>query len=327
MAELAALDRLQRDAGAAHADRQRRPPEFPPPWAVAWGDDRFGLWAELAVKTVVQRMRWIEPGWFWMGSVDAERALMRDKAWEGMAKDESPRHRVKLTHGFWLADTACTQALWLAVVGGQNPSRFKDDPELPVEQVSFGDVRGFLQRLEGAYSEGRGADLPTEAEWEYACRAGTHTAFAFGATVTPQQVNYNGDYPYGGAAKGLNRKRTVPVKALPANRWGLHQMHGNVWEWCDDELRDYADTAVVDGVVLDPAGQRRSGPEAPRAVRGGSWIARAGAARSAYRGHGQRGGRYHYLGFRFALRSTSPVLAEPCPEGRILGSGLEGRRV
>ena len=324
MADLAVIGRSARDADAAHADRQRRPPEFPPPWAVAWGDDHFGLWAELAVKTVIQRLRWIEPGRFFMGSDDAERALLRDEAWERWAQNESPRHCVQLTQGFWLADTACTQAMWFAVVGGENPSHFSDDPQLPVEQVSFDDVQGFLRRLQGAFSEGRGVDLPTEAEWEYACRAGTNTAFAIGATVTPQQVNYDGHYPYGDAAKGLNRERTVPVKALPANRWGLYQMHGNVWEWCSDVLRNYADTAVAEGVVLDPAGQRGSGPAALRALRGGSWFRLAGTARSAYRGLSQRDARFHYLGFRFALRSTSPVLAEPGPQGQVLLSGPEG---
>ena len=83
------------------ADTARRPPEFPPPWAVAWGDDRFGLWAELNVKTVIQRLRWTEPGWFWMGSPGAEPERFGD---------EDPRHRVRLTVGFWLADTACHSA-------------------------------------------------------------------------------------------------------------------------------------------------------------------------------------------------------------------------
>ena len=295
----------------------RHPPELPPPWACAWGDDRYGLWAELDVKTVVQRLRWIEPGEFWMGSPDAEPERFGD---------EDPRHRVRLTVGFWLADTACTQALWQAVVG-DTPSHFSGDLELPVEQVSFDDVHGFLGRLQADFAEGGVAQLPTESQWEYACRAGTETAFAFGATITPQQVNYDGNYPYGDAAKGLYRERTVPVNALPANRWGLYQMLGNVWEWCDDKRRDYGRTAVAGGVVLDPAGQRGSGSAAGGAVRGGSWLDRAGHARSAYRSANQRGYRYRNLGFRFALRSTSPGPAEPAgPEGlQVLGSGPEGR--
>ena len=308
--------------GAMADDTARRPPEFPPPWAVAWGDDRFGLWAELEVKTVIQRLRWIEPGWFWMGS----------RKGEGGHSSELPRHRVRVRDGFWLADTACTQAMWLAVlVGDSNPSRFSDDTALPVEEVSFDDVARFLLRLTVEFTEGCNAELPTEAEWEYACRAGTEAAFAFGDTINPQQVNYDGNEPYGNAAKGLYRERTVPVKALPANRWGLFQMHGNVWEWCDDYGRDYgrndAETAVADGFVLDPAGQRGSGPEARRAVRGGSWVRIAGLARSACRASFPRGGRSRSLGFRFALRSTSQGPAEPAgPEGlQVLGLGPEGR--
>ena len=225
--------------GAMVDATSHQPAEFPPPWAVAWGDDRFGLWAELEVNTVVQRLRWIAPGEFWMGSDKAERALLRNKDWERWAERESPRHRVCLSEGFWLADTACTQAMWLAVLDGENnPSHFSDDPELPVESVSFDDVVRFLHRLKIEFTEGCAANLPTEAQWEYACRAGTEAAFAFGDTITPQQVNCDGNHPYGNAAKGLFRERTVPVKALPANRWGLYQMHGNIWEWCDDELRN-----------------------------------------------------------------------------------------
>ena len=311
------------DAPVAEDDTARRPPEFPPPWASAWGDDRFGLWAELQVKTVVQRLRWIEPGVFWMGSPE-----------EDMNKDseEAPRHRVRLAVGFWLVDTACTQAMWLAVLDAEkNPSHFRDDSELPLESVSFDDVARFLHRLKAEFTEGCSAELPSEAEWEYACRAGTETAFAFGDTITPQQVNYDGNHPYGNAAKGLYRERTVPVKALQANRWGLYQMHGNVWEWCDDFGRDYgrndAETVVADGFVLDPAGQRGSGPEAHRAVRGGSWFDGARLARSAFRGALQRGDRSERLGFRFALRSTSPGPAKPAgPEGlQGLGLGPEGR--
>ena len=203
--------------------------------------------------------------------------------------------------------------------------------ELPVERVSFDDVARFLHRLKIEFTEGCNAGLPTEAQWEYACRAGTEAAFAFGDTINPQQVNYDGNEPYGNAAKGLYRERTVPVKALPANRWGLFQMHGNVWEWCDDYGRDYgrndAETAVADGFVLDPAGQRGSGPEARRAVRGGSWVRIAGLARSACRASFPRGGRSRSLGFRFALRSTSQGPAEPAgPEGlQVLGLGPEGR--
>ena len=112
----------------------REPPEFPPRWASAWGDDRHGLWADLQVAGVVQRLRWIEPGEFVMGSDPNSDA--------GSDPDEQPAHRVRLTHGFWLANTACTQALWQAVMGS-NPSGFKGDDSRPVERVRCEEVDDF----------------------------------------------------------------------------------------------------------------------------------------------------------------------------------------
>ena len=277
----------------ADDDRWRRPPAFPPAWADAWGDDRFGLWAEFSVGDVLQRMRWVEPGTFWMGSPDEE---------DERGSSEGPRHQVHLT-GFWLADSACSQALWQAVMGGENPSYFKGDAALPVEQVSWDDVQGFLKRLEAGLPDGSGALLPTEAQWEYACRAGTDTPFSFGTTLTSAQANYNGNHPYGKAPKGLYRERTVPVKSLPANAWGLYQMHGNVWEWCADDRRDYAGTALRDAALEDPWGPVSQEQGAHRAVRGGSWFYRARGLRSAYRIRLSRGDRSLGLGFRVALRS------------------------
>lgn len=262
----------------------REPPLFPPIWAAAWGDDVYGLWAEFVVSEVRQRMRWIEPGEFWMGAPDKEPERF---------DDEMPQHRVHISRGYWLADTACTQALWEAVMGS-NPSRFDDNPLCPVETVSWHDVQGFLSALQQAGIESQ-PDLPTEAEWEYACRAGTDTAFSFGARITPQQVNYDGNYPYGNAERGEYRERTLPVKALPANAWGLYQMHGNVDEWCADGLRVYADAFVA-----DPEGPRR--PPASFVVRGGSCFSGARNCRSAYRYRYMPGIRY-FLGFRLVLRS------------------------
>jgi len=249
----------------------RYPPAFPPLWASAWGDDRYGLWAEFELSGVIQRLRWIEPGEFLMGSPDDEP--------EHWAQTEGPQHRVRLSAGFWLADTACTQALWLAVLGGENPSAFKDDLTCPVEQVSADDAEVFLTRLCVALGDGAQASLPTEAQWEYACRAGTTTPFSFGANITPEQVNYDGNYPYARGAKGHYRKRSVPVKSLPCNPWGLYEMHGNVWEWCADDRRPYRALALGQA-ELDPQGALDS---AGRALRGGAWIYYAGSARCAYR--------------------------------------------
>jgi formylglycine-generating enzyme required for sulfatase activity len=160
--------------------------------------------------------------------------------------------------------------------------------------------------------------LPTEAEWEYACRAGTGTPFSFGETITPEQVNYDSDCPYAGGEKGLNRGETVPVKSLPPNAWGLYEMHGNVWEWCADGPRPYANQPEQ-----DPTGPEDK--EAHRAFRGGSWFASAGWARSAYRFGLHPGYRNDYLGFRLCLRSIEPGQAGSRP-GRPVRAAPGGRR-
>jgi formylglycine-generating enzyme required for sulfatase activity len=237
-------------------------------------------------RKVVQRFRWIEPGSFLMGSPNYD-----PRGFDG----EGPQHPVTLTQGFWLADTACTQAMWLAVAGGKNPSNFKGDAQCPVEQVSWDDVNEkFLPKLQSLLPPGCEATLPTEAQWEYACRAGTTTPFSFGDNINPALVNYDGNYPYNGGEKSEDRQRTVPVKALPANGWGLYEMHGNVWEWCRDDMRNYAE-----GAVVDPIGAIGDGP---RLLRGGSWRDPAMYVPSAYRFVYHRGFRSGILGFRVALR-------------------------
>jgi formylglycine-generating enzyme required for sulfatase activity len=202
--------------------------------------------------------------------------------------------------------------MWSAVTG-KNPSQFKGD-DRPVENVSWRDVRAFLARLSALLPECE-TDLPTEAEWEYACRAGTETPFSFGETITPEQVNHDGNVPYAGGAKGLYRRETVPVKSLPANPWGLYEMHGNVWEWCADGMRAYSTEPVE-----DPRGPEGGDKDVSRVVRGGSWISYARRARSAGRYAGVPGGAYGSLGFRFCLRSVEPKpsRAEPArpPGGR-----------
>jgi len=256
----------------------------------ALGVDRFGLFATLTIKGVTQRLRWLVPGEFWMGSPAGE------SKWD----HERPRHLVRLTEVFWLADTACTQEMWMSVVGGENPSRFEGDPNLPVEQVSWDDItQDFLPQLQMALGAAVHAQLPSEAQWEYACRAGETTPFSSGETIASEQVNYNGNYPYGKGKKGLHRARTLPVASLPANAWGFYEMHGNVWEWCRDGLRRYGSEPVSD-------------PEGPedsyRVLRGGSWIHHAADARSAFRNAFVPRGRYVSFGFRFGLRLVSPVM-------------------
>ncbi|WP_338416660.1 SUMF1/EgtB/PvdO family nonheme iron enzyme [uncultured Sphaerotilus sp.] len=252
------------------------------PWAKAYGEkgsDEFATpWADIEIGGVVQRMRWIEAGSFLMGCDSGDS--------DGTA-DEKPQHRVTLTKGFWLADTACTQGLWQAVTG-QNPSHFKGSAELPVEMVGWDDVTGlFLPKV--AQRLGVKVELPTEAEWEFACRAGTQTPYWFGQGISEKQAHFDQPFDSG---------RTVPVKARPANGWGLYQMHGNVWEWCAGSNRKYSAQAVEN----PPDGQDQNS----RALRGGSWFDPAGRARSAYRFFNHRGLRRQSIGFRFSLRSIKP---------------------
>lgn len=256
------------------------PTPFPAAWACDWGEDERGLWMALRVGGERQAFRWIAPGFFLMGSPE-------DEPERGL--DET-QHDVTLTRGYWLADTACTQGLWQAVMGSK-PSRFIGDPALPVETVSWDDVQKFLERLNAAVP-GLEARLPTEAQWEYACRAGTSTPFSFGAQVTPDQVNYNGRDPYADGREGVNRERTVPVKSLPPNAWGMYEMHGNVWEWCADWYGAYDPAAAVDPVGPPDGGFR--------VLRGGSWFGLGRRARSAFRLRLVPAERFDDFGFRLA---------------------------
>jgi formylglycine-generating enzyme required for sulfatase activity len=180
--------------------------------------------------------------------------------------DDEKQHPRVIRKPFYMGVTEVTQSQWQKVMG-DNPSNFKGDG-MPVECVSWEDCQKFVQKV------GDGMRLPSEAEWEYACRAGSSSPFSFGANITPQQVNYDGEHPYNGAAKGLDRERTVPVGSLPANAWGMHEMHGNVWEWCQDVYAAYPDRGTE-------APNSDSGPY--RVGRGGSWNISADDCRSAYR--------------------------------------------
>lgn len=262
------------------------PPRWPSAWAVACGEDRHGLWQAFEVAGVRQVMRWVPPGRFVMGSPASE---------PGQTDNET-EHGVTLTAGFWLAETACTQALWVAVMEGANPSRFNEEAENPVEQVSWDDiVTGFLPRL-NACVDGLWVVLPTEAQWEYACRAdaASRTPFWFGGQITSDRVNFDGNHPMPGGAKSVYREGTVPVKALPCNGWGFYQMHGNVLEWCADVYTEYPA-----GDVDDPRSPAQP-PElaAKRVVRGGSWFDDARYCRSARRRGLDPGGRDGRIGFR-----------------------------
>ena len=273
-----------------------------PPWARAWGEDEFGLWAEFEYKGVAQRMRRIAPGRFWMGST---------KKSEPMRDRNELLHEVELSEEYWLADTACTQELWIAVMD-ENPSRFTerqvDENSRPVEQVSWDDCKDFLWNLSEAIP-GLDVRLPTEAEWEYACRAGTRTPFSFGGNITSAQVNYDGTYPYPGGGSGEYREKTVPVKSLPANPWGLFEMHGNVDEWCHDEYGAYHP-----GPAVNPLGTGDGTSLRQRVARGGSWNYRADFARSARRSFYEPEVRFSLVGFRIAQGRPVQQVKPACRE-------------
>ena len=280
----------------------------PPSWASEWGQDGDGVFAGFTVGEVTQRMRWIPPGRFVMGSPEGE---------EGRYDHEGPQHAVTLAEGFWLFETPVTQALWVAVMG-ENPSRFKS-LDRPVEQVSFDDVQGFLDQVNERVA-GLGLELPSEAQWEYACRAGTETAVWTGPLEILGENNAPGLDPiawYGGnSGEGFeledgwdssdwaekqyahSRAGTRPVGLKAANPWGLYDMLGNVWEWCADDWHGSYAGAPDDGRAW-LAGASESGGR-DRVVRGGSWSAHARFVRAAYRSRFHQGGRDGNLGFRCA---------------------------
>ena len=227
----------------------------------------------------------IKAGTFMMGSPSSELGRY----------DNENQHRVTLTRDYWLGKFEVTQAQYEAIMGN-NPSYFKGSNR-PVEQVSWNDAQAFCNRLNelcaGKLPEGYKFDLPTEAQWEYACRAGTTTAFSYGNSSDDTKMNFNGNYPYGGSAKGKYRSQTVEVGSLGyKNAFGLYDMHGNVWEWCRDWYSNYT------GETTDPVGPS-SGPYL--VGRGGSWSDCARLCRSASRLIYSPCSRSTPLGFRLAL--------------------------
>jgi formylglycine-generating enzyme required for sulfatase activity len=226
---------------------------------------------------------WIPAGNFMMGSPTEEK--------EGDANDETPQHKVTLTKGFYMSIHPVTQEQWQAVMGN-NPSHFKGQKHLPVETVSWGDCQEFIKKLRE--KDKKPYRLPTEAEWEYACRAGTTTPFHFGETISTDLANYNGTVTYGNGKEGKYRQKTTPVGNFPANAWGLHDMHGNVWQWCQDWLGDYPQKDVVDPQGPDAGGKGR-------VLRGGSWGSNPRLCRSAFRGGNGPEGRGDTFGFRLCF--------------------------
>lgn len=203
-----------------------------PAWASLVGEDEYGRFADLQLESVTQRLRLIKP-------IDQT--------------------------AFWMADTACTQTLWLEVMG-KNPAEFNTNLQNPVEKVSWVDVQRFLNQLNHINPE-LNARLPIDKEWEFACRAGIDKPYALGDTLTPKQAN-------------ISATATTTVKSFPANKYGLYDMHGNVWEWCEDDADRWGNQKVL---------------------RGGCWALGAEAARSDSCGQSAVANRDYTIGFRFVI--------------------------
>lgn len=246
---------------------------------------------ELLPGEVGLNMMWIPGGTFLMGSPDDE---------PERNENEGPQHWVTVP-AFVMGRYPVTQAQWRVVAAlpqvnrmlEADPSRFKGDMR-PVEQVSWYEAVEFCQRL-SAYTQ-RPYRLPTEAEWEYACRAGTQSPFYFGQTLTPELANYDGNYTYNNGPKGEDREETTPVDHFRiANAWGLCDMHGNVWEFCQDQLHKSYEGAPSDGSawLID-------NKDSARIIRGGSWDDSPRNCRSALRHDYLLDDSVYNVGFRVA---------------------------
>ena len=250
------------------------------------------------------RMVWIPPGTFTMGSPDSEPVR---NPWEG------PQTRVTLSFGFYMGRYEVTQGEYLAVMGN-NPSYFTGDLNRPVEKVNWPDAVAYCaaltarERSAGRLPAGYVYRLPTEAQWEYACRAGTTTPFHYGAALSYQMANFYGgcEYPPCGGdsfccdnPSGTNLARTTAVGSYAPNAWGLYDMHGNVWEWCSD----WYSASLPGASVTDPQGPATG---SRRVIRSGSWYNYSTYCRSAYRYEGFPTGRSNLQGFRVVLAQSQP---------------------
>ncbi|MFB2882002.1 formylglycine-generating enzyme family protein [Floridanema aerugineum] len=224
---------------------------------------------------VILEMVAIPGGTFLMGSPTDEPESLND---------EKPQHSVTIKP-FFMGKFPVTQAQWQTVAGfpkvkvdlDPDPSEFKG-ANRPVEQVSWYQAVEFCDRL--SQKTGRNYRLPSEAEWEYACRAGTTTPFHFGETIITDLANYDGNHVYASGSQGIYRDQTIEVGSFPANAFGLYDMHGNVWEWCADHWHENYEGAPLDGSVWLVSAESLF-----RRLRGGSWVNNPGNCRSACRNH------------------------------------------
>lgn len=266
---------------------------------VAWDSNpKAGTRKTLKINGIDYNFRYCPAGTFTMGSPTNE---------SGRDSNET-QHRVELTNGFWTLETEVTQAMWQAVMGN-NPSAFSssgdyssdvrgmDTSDFPVETVSWNECQDFIEQLNAAarLPEGFKLRLPTEAEWEYACRAGTTTAYFWGSSLNGDKANCDGRYPCGTSTPGKHLSRTTKVGSYDPNLWGLYDMHGNVWEWCEDVYASYSTSDNVQNLInVTTEGSYR-------VLRGGGWGSNAGNCRSASRFGDGPAYRNYNRGFRLVL--------------------------
>ena len=268
------------------------------------GDPPAPTSREVITNSIGMKLAPIPAGKFQMGS----------PATEAEREPGEAAHEVVISRPFYLGVYEVTQGQYEKVMG-KNPSFFTrrngGSADHPVEQVRWGEAVQFCQRLSGLAAEqsaGRTYRLPTEAEWEYACRAGTTTPFHFGSSLASTQANFNGKYPYGGTATGPFHGRTAKVGSYAPNAWGLYDMHGNVGEWCSDW---YDPAYYKNGPAQDPKGPAKGvlptgfGADCFLVVRGGCWLDEARGCRSAYRFRLMPSDPYRWVGCRVACDVTS----------------------
>ncbi len=244
---------------------------------------------------------WIPAGEFMMGSTEDEidtivkecyryNKVCKREWWT----NESPRHSITIKNGFWLGKYEITQAQWKEVMG-KNPSFFSTcGNDCPVDHINWDDIQIFLQKL-NARNDGYFYRMPSEAEWEYASRAGGQTSFGFGAILTSKQANLSGRFTFASDEKGPVLGKTIKVGSYAPNAWGLYDMHGNVWEWVEDIYNPSYDGLPADGTANLKIGDARL-----RVMRGGSWFYSALLCRSAERGRVAANDTVNDYGFRVA---------------------------